>query len=74
MRLGHGQVNRAVLGRDRADSCQRPERVRLRHGVRGELDHVFPTETGNQLARRAERDHPPMVDDRHPITKPFRLV
>src|SRR5437762_2401956 len=43
-------------------------------GVHLELDDVLAAEAGNQLARRAQRNHLAMVDDGHAVAKPFGLV
>src|SRR5215218_6679307 len=40
----------------------------------GELHHVLRAETRDQLARRAERYHTSMIDDRHAVAQPLGLV
>src|SRR5207247_11311573 len=39
-----------------------------------ELDYVTGAERGGEVARRPQRDHAPMVHDRHPIAEPLRLL
>src|ERR1035441_2503016 len=77
MQLGHLHLHGAVLRAHIAHALHPPQRLNLQRfgrAARRKLHHVLHADRGDQFARRAQRDHLPMVHDRHAAAELFGLV
>ena len=75
VKLGHLQLQAAVVGPRPAHAFQRFEDRRVERGAAGgELHHVVDADRGDQLARRPERDDLSVVHDGHAVGQPLGLV
>ncbi len=70
-------LHAAVLGADVADALdggERGEVQRVSGAAGGELHHVLDADGGDQLARRAERDHLAVIHDGHAVAEALGFV